>query len=161
MAHLDIKSLLNLYSSVYSKNPKEQFLEEIKYYKKEYELTLALKLPSLLSQASQIFSFFTSRILPNFITQKSIIAPIARENESDLEGKIVLIASADPGYDYLFSKKIAGLVTCYGGANSHMAIRASELALPAVIGVGEFAFNQYLKANKLRIECESEQIFCL
>lgn len=161
MAYLDIKSILDLYSSVYSKNPREQFLEEIKYYKKEYELTLAVKLPPLLSDSSQVFSFFTSRTLPNFITQKSVIAKTATQKDKNLEGKIVLIASADPGYDYLFSKKIAGLITCYGGANSHMAIRASELALPAVIGVGESAFNEYLKASKLRIECESEQIFCL
>lgn len=161
MAYLDIKSILDLYSSVYSKHPKKQFLEEIKYYKKEYELTLALKLPSLLNDSSQIFSFFTSKTLANFITQKSVTAKTARIEDKDLEGKIVLIASADPGYDYLFSKNIAGLITCYGGANSHMAIRASELALPAVIGVGESAFSEYLKANKLRIECESEQIFCL
>ena len=73
----------------------------------------------------------------------------------------MLIYAADPGYDYLFAKKIAGFITCYGGANSHMAIRASELGLPAVIGVGEVEFEKYLKANRLKIECESEQIFCL
>ncbi|MBZ7964104.1 PEP-utilizing enzyme [Campylobacter sp. 2457A] len=161
LAHLDIKSILNLYSSLYSINPKEQFLEEISRHKKEYELTQAIKLPSLLSNPDQIFSFYTHRIIPNFITQKSIIANTARENDQDLEGKIVLIYAADPGYDYLFAKKIAGLITCYGGANSHMAIRASELGLPAVIGVGEENFKTYLKASRINIECESEQIFCL
>lgn len=161
LAHLDIKSILNLYSSLYSINPKEQFLEEISRHKKEYELTQAIKLPSLLSSSDQIFSFYVHRIIPNFITQKSIIANTARESDQDLEGKIVLIYAADPGYDYLFAKKIAGFITCYGGANSHMAIRASELGLPAVIGVGEENFKTYLKASKINIECESEQIFCL
>lgn len=161
LAHLDIKSILNLYSSLYSINPKEQFLEEISRHKKEYELTQAIKLPSLLSSSDQIFSFYVHRIIPNFITQKSIIANTARESDQDLEGKIVLIYAADPGYDYLFAKKIAGFITCYGGANSHMAIRASELGLPAVIGVGEENFKTYLKAGKINIECESEQIFCL
>lgn len=161
MAHLDIKAILNLYSSLYSQNPKEQFLQDIAHNKKEYELTKALKLPPLLSSAEQIYGFFAAKLCPNFITQKSILAPTARENDKDLEGKIVLIYAADPGYDYLFTKKIAGFITCYGGANSHMAIRASELALPAVIGVGEMEFEKYLKADKLRIECESEQVFCL
>lgn len=86
------------------------------------------------------FFFYNHSIIPNFITQKSITAFTAKENDKDLEGKIVLIYAADPGYDYLFTKNIAGLITCYGGANSHMAIRASELGMPAVIGVGEEKF---------------------
>lgn len=161
LAHLDIKSILNLYSSLYSINPREQFLEEISRNKKEYKLTQAIKLPSLLCNADEIFSFYNHSIIPNFITQKSITAFTAKENDKDLEGKIVLIYAADPGYDYLFTKNIAGLITCYGGANSHMAIRASELGMPAVIGVGEENFEKYLKAKKINIECESEQIFCL
>ncbi len=161
LAHLDIKSILNLYSSLYSINPREQFLEEIARNKKEYKLTQAIKLPSLLCDADEIFSFYNHSIIPNFITQKSITAFTAKENDKDLEGKIVLIYAADPGYDYLFTKNIAGLITCYGGANSHMAIRASELGMPAVIGVGEENFEKYLKAKKINIECESEQIFCL
>ncbi|EAL0532778.1 hypothetical protein CGP28_03200, partial [Campylobacter coli] len=161
LAHLDIKSILNLYSSLYSINPREQFLEEIARNKKEYKLTQAIKLPSLLCNTEEIFSFYNHSIIPNFITQKSITAFTAKENDKDLEGKIVLIYAADPGYDYLFTKNIAGLITCYGGANSHMAIRASELGMPAVIGVGEENFEKYLKAKKINIECESEQIFCL
>ena len=161
MAHLDIENILTLYSSLYSKSPKLRFIDEIKRHKAEYELTLALKLPPLLYSPKQVYSFFTQLSIPNFITQKSITAPVAFENDKDLKGKIVLIKAADPGYDYLFSKQIAGLITCYGGANSHMAIRASELALPSVIGVGEDKFNQLCNAKKLRIECGSEQILCL
>ena len=161
MAHLDIQNIFTLYSSLYSKNPKDRFLDEIARHKAEYELTLALKLPPLLYSPHQIYSFFTQTSLPNFITQKSVTAQVAFENDSNLKGKIVLIKSADPGYDYLFTKHIAGLITCYGGANSHMAIRASELALPSVIGVGEERFATLCKAKRVRIECGSEQILCL
>ena len=161
MAHLDIEHILRLYSSLYSKNPKAMFMDEIKRHKREYELTLALKLPPVLHAPREVYYFFTQMILPNFITQKSVTADVALENETHLEGKIVLIKAADPGYDYLFSKNIAGLITCYGGANSHMAIRASELALPSVIGVGEEKFAQLLRAKTLRIECAQEQILCL
>ncbi len=161
MAYLDIENILTLSSSLYSKSPKEKFLDEIKKHKDEYKLTLALKLPPLLYESNQVYSFFTGHIMPNFITQKSISAEVAFESDEDFEGKIVLIRAADPGYDYLFSKNIAGLITCYGGANSHMAIRASELQLPSVIGVGEEEFARISRAKRVRIECASEQILCL
>ena len=165
MAHLDIKSILSLYSSLYKDSPKDRFLNEIKAHKEEFNLTLALKLPPLIINSNDIYSFYYQKTSPNFITSKSIIAPCIQildsNNESNIEGKIVLIHSADPGYDYLFTKNIAGLITCYGGANSHMAIRASELNLPSVIGVGEENFNEYIKSKKIKIDCESEQIFCL
>lgn len=161
MAYLDIKSILNLYASLYSKKPRDRFLDEIRYHKEEYELTLALKLPPLISESTEIFSFFGARVMPNFITQKEVNAQIATQEDAEVQGKIILIKSADPGYDYLFARKIAGLITCYGGANSHMAIRASELGLPAAIGVGEDAFNQYLRAKRIKLDCQSEQIICL
>ena len=161
MAYWDIKSILNLYAALYSKKPRDRFLDEIRYHKEEYELTLALKLPPLISESAEIFSFFGARVMPNFITQKEVNAQIATQEDTEVQGKIILIKSADPGYDYLFAKKIAGLITCYGGANSHMAIRASELGLPAAIGVGEDAFNQYLRAKRIKLDCQSEQIICL
>ena len=45
---------------------------------------------------------------------------------NSLRNKIVLIEGADPGFDWIFSQNIAGLITKYGGANSHMAIRSAE-----------------------------------
>ncbi|PZT48054.1 hypothetical protein B6S12_05765 [Helicobacter valdiviensis] len=161
MAHLDIKSILSLYSSLYSKSPKERFLSEIAQNMQEYKLTQALKLPALLRNEKEIFSFFGIKNSPNFITQLDVVAKTAKEGESDLKGKIVLIYAADPGYDYLFTKGILGFITCYGGANSHMAIRASELGMPACIGVGEEYFAELLKHKRLRLNCGSGQITCL
>ena len=37
----------------------------------------------------------------------------------------MFIENADPGYDFLLVK-MKGLITKYGGLNSHMAIRCSE-----------------------------------
>ena len=64
-------------------------------------------------------------------------------SSSDLNGKIAFVRSADPGYDWIFSRNVAGLVTMFGGANSHMAIRCAELNIPAVIGCGEQNFNRW------------------
>ncbi|WP_298065820.1 PEP-utilizing enzyme, partial [uncultured Mailhella sp.] len=43
-------------------------------------------------------------------------------------------------FDWIFTRPFAGLVTKFGGANSHMAIRCAEYGLPAAIGVGEQLF---------------------
>ena len=79
----------------------------------------------------------------------------------DVSGKIVCIPSADPGYDYLFSKNIGGLITKFGGANSHMAIRCAELGIPAVIGVGELNYAQWTKATCLEINAMDKKVRCM
>ena len=69
---------------------------------------------------------------------------------SNING-IVCIENADPGYNFLFSKNIKGLITKYGGQNSHMAIRCAELNLPALIGVGEKVYNKIIEKNSSKL----------
>lgn len=156
MAHLDIKEILSLHSTLYKESPKERFLHQIESNERDYLATCAIKLPPLIFEGEDVFCFSTSVVRPNFITFETIVGDVALEGE--LQDKIVLIDAADPGYDYLFTKGIKGLVTCYGGANSHMAIRCSELGLPAVIGVGEEKFAIYKKAKRLHIDCLNQKI---
>jgi len=70
-----------------------------------------------------------------------------------VDGKIVLIESADPGYDWIFSRSILGLITRFGGANSHMAIRCAEFGLPAAIGCGEQIFERAREAMSVELHC--------
>ena len=70
----------------------------------------------------------------------------------------MLIASADPGYDWIFDKSIFGLITKFGGANSHMAIRCSELNLPAAIGVGEKKYLELVKSKDIELNCNLKKI---
>ena len=74
---------------------------------------------------------------------------------------IVLIPQADPGYDWLFGQRIAGLITMYGGANSHMAIRSAEFGLPAAIGVGEQLFKTLQQAQEIELDPENSIIRAL
>jgi len=64
-----------------------------------------------------------------------------------------LIENADPGFDWIFSHNIAGLVTQYGGVNSHMAIRCAELGIPAAIGVGDKIYEN-LHEGRLMLDCK-------
>ena len=74
-----------------------------------------------------------------------------------LRDKIILIESADPGYDFIFSYNIKGLITKYGGRNSHMSIRCNELSLPSIIGVGEKIYNNFFNCNKIYIDCNNRR----
>ena len=78
--------------------------------------------------------------------------------DMDLMDKIVLIESADPGYDWLFGSGIIGLITKYGGSASHMAIRAAELGLPAAIGCGEIIYDQVVVADLIELDCAGQLV---
>ena len=69
-----------------------------------------------------------------------------------------MIENADPGYDFIFNSKISGLITKYGGANSHMAIRCSELSIPAAIGIGETKFEELKFKKFISIDCLNKRI---
>lgn len=125
-----------------------------------HQISQATELPSLIMNAEDIFAFHLGQSQPNFVGTAHCTAEVIRIINSsclehELEGKIVLIEQADPGYDWLFGQNIAGLVTCFGGANSHMAIRAAELALPAAIGVGEQLYNRLVKSKLVKLDCSS------
>ena len=99
---------------------------------------------------------------PNFVGEKNCIGGILfvkNINEKKiLNRKIVIINSADPGYDWIFNHNIKGLITKFGGVNSHMAIRCAELNLTAAIGVGEKIFLNIINSNKVLINPKNKII---
>ena len=72
-----------------------------------------------------------------------------------LKNKIICIENADPGYDFIFNYNISGLITKYGGANSHMSIRCLEKDIPACIGVGENFFENLNYEKKIHLDCKN------
>jgi choline kinase len=128
-----------------------------------FHVTQSVCLPSQIFSEKDFVCFEQRRAEPNYVTRKKVRAKVvALHNQLlpqvDLAGAIVLVQNADPGYDWLFSRNIAGLVTMYGGANSHMAIRAGEFQLPAAIGVGELLYENILQAEMLELDCASRRI---
>ena len=81
-----------------------------------------------------------------------------KKNNEILKNRIIFIENADPGYDWVFSEKIKGLVTKYGGVNSHMSIRCEEKQLPAIIGVGEELFENIKKKQNIEMDCKLQRI---
>lgn len=125
-----------------------------------YALTKELELPPVIVDAADAWAFELQSADPNYITLKRTDGAVAFAggDRERLRGAVVMIPSADPGYDWLFAHGIASFITMYGGANSHMAIRAAELGLPAVIGAGEVLYNKWASAQRLEVDCAVRQV---
>lgn len=164
LANLPLHELLSAFNSCLAD---ETLIERLKtsslQNQQERKISLACQLPPLLCKPADFSAFILTEEKPNYIGSKRITAPVvhlngASQQQIDVEGCIVLIPQADPGYDWLFGQNIAGLITMYGGANSHMAIRSAEFSLPAAIGVGEQLYKSYNRASTIELDPAGETI---
>ena len=127
---------------------KKTFSELSKVGANQRKVEDQIELPLLITKSDDFLAFKESSGKPNYRFKK-ITAQIKHltnfdTNEQDeiLKGKIIIIENADPGFDWIFANRIGGLITMFGGGNSHMAIRAAEFKLPAAIGVGISLFKK-------------------
>jgi glutamine kinase len=121
-----------------------------------HTVTHLIELPTLIFEERDFYCFERQASQPNFVTTKRVVAKIVtlKDLEScSLNDMLVLIPQADPGYDWLLGHGIGGLITKYGGANSHMAIRAAEIGLPAAIGVGEKLYELISQMGTVELDC--------
>ena len=163
ICNLNYNLVFKKYNSV--KSLKNNWAKKIIVNKKIKSHNDCLILPPIIKSQKdfEFITFFKSQ--PNFITTKSIskevisLSKISKYNQ--LSNKIVLIENADPGYDWIFTKNISGLITKYGGVASHMAIRCAELNLPAAIGCGELIYEKLLSSSRILLDCKNKQILPL
>jgi|SaaInlStandDraft_7_1057024.scaffolds.fasta_scaffold14113_2 glutamine kinase len=163
ISYLDLECILKLYSSIDNIPIKSDFSINIHRNKNVYKIAKLLSIPKLILNPNDIYTYELNDDEPNFITQQKVEAEIAslssKNNNAfpeNLSNKIICIPSADPGYDYLFAKNISGLITMYGGCNSHMAIRCSELGIPAIIGIGENWYNKVSRSKIVSIDADNK-----
>jgi hypothetical protein len=157
LAYCDINVFKELQIS--ATNPKDILLRSIELGKIRYAETLKISLPPLITKPEEVWAFEWPETAPNFITQKQVTAQVVECNAREhLAGAIICIPNADPGFDWLFAYGIAGLITAWGGANSHMAIRAGELGLPAVIGSGEVLYRRWSTSQRLHLDCAGRRV---
>ncbi|MFT4308211.1 MAG: PEP-utilizing enzyme [Candidatus Woesearchaeota archaeon] len=164
LAHLDYHTIRTATDPSMSKRDVvEVWSRLIESRSTESILVRKLPFPSLVfsSEDFEVIRSYLPR--PNFITTKKVSAPIilldkyATDDLPDLSGRIIAIEKADPGYDWIFTKNIAGLVTRYGGVASHMAIRCAEFDLPAAIGCADL-FHKLVDGSKVVLDCENKVI---
>jgi adenylylsulfate kinase-like enzyme/phosphohistidine swiveling domain-containing protein len=160
-AFLDYDAIRTLYSE--SGSVRERLLDSIARGRERHALTRNLSLPPIIASPEQVFAFHLPPSQPNFITRKCITAPVASVGDppEGFAGRILFVPSADPGFDWIFTRGISGFVTQFGGANSHMAIRASELGIPAVIGAGEALYQRWQAAQKICLDCTNQKVLLI
>jgi phosphohistidine swiveling domain-containing protein len=128
-----------------------------KLEEERHQISVAIRLPLVLADQEGVYIVPFQVSHPNFITHKKVTAEIlilqSEISKLSLKGMIILIEGADPGFDWIFSQEIAGLITKYGGVNSHMAIRCAEFGIPAAIGCGEQRYELLFKSNKVHLDC--------
>ena len=158
---LNYDAIRTLYSE--SGSVREILRESVERGRERHALTRNLVLPPIIASPSDVFAFHVPPSQPNFITRKSVTAPVASIGDApeSFAGRILFVPSADPGFDWIFTRDIGGFVTQYGGANSHMAIRAAELGIPAVIGAGEALFQSWQQARKLCLDCTNQKVLVI
>jgi glutamine kinase len=128
------------------------------------EAVCRVELPEVLVREADFDWHLAHRTRPSFITRRQVRAPaVAIDPDSapcldEVAGRVVLVEHADPGFDWLFSTRIAGLVTAYGGANSHIGVRCAELDVPAAIGVGQETFRRMLRTREVLLDCEGGRL---
>jgi phosphohistidine swiveling domain-containing protein len=121
--------------------------------REEHDTATAVVLPPLLRRPADVWSFRQPPATPNFITRHRVLAGVADvDGGQDPRGRVALIASADPGYDWIFARGAVGVVTAFGGVNSHMAVRARELGVPTATGVGEDRFRRLLTVRAVELD---------
>lgn len=161
LSHLDLSILINQRSNSSKLNLKKEMTNNINKNKEFHLISQSIHLPELIFDTKDMESFHYTSILPNFITNHEIMANIFYLNSdkaNNLKNKIVCIENADPGFDWIFSHGIKGLITKYGGVASHMSIRCAEFDLPAAIGCGDKIFNDIIKSSVVRLNCSNQTI---
>ncbi|MBI3928073.1 MAG: hypothetical protein HY319_21195 [Armatimonadetes bacterium] len=161
LGYLRLSDLTGLLTATPTAALSEQLLRWTEEGRLQHEVCRAVELPALLFEERDLLAFRLLPSQPNFITAGRVLAEVVEVDGAAperLAGRIALIARADPGYDWLFAHPIRGLITMYGGANSHMAIRSAELGLAAAIGVGEALYRSLSRAEMLELDCGNHRL---
>ena len=140
---------------------KSKIKDKITQNQKTYTVSQVIEIPGFINQESDFYCFELHTLQPNFVTRNKVQAAVKLLSDSkpeDLTGTVVLTPQADPGFDWLFGRNISGLITQFGGANSHMAIRAAEIGLPAAIGVGEKLYKKIARMRQIELDCNNHII---
>ena len=162
LSHVPLACFLDAATSSGEADIEERLRSIARQEAENHVMSIAIRLPQVLSDEAGVHVVPFQVSMPNFITHKKMTAPAVALGQDGatprLNGKIVLIENADPGFDWIFSEEIAGLITKYGGANSHMAIRCAEFGIPAAIGCGEQRFETLLQASHIALDCSAGTI---
>jgi len=118
----------------------------------------AFRLGHIIFGVRDIYVATLNRSVPNYVGIGSASGTVVQLEANtptsvNIKSMIVCIENADPGFDWIFAKGPSALITRFGGANSHMAVRCAEFGLPAVIGCGDQIYQRIVAASSVELNC--------
>jgi len=167
LSQLSIESLKGISPSSGISEIVDLWKSQIEGKKTNDQIYHHIALPSLVFGGEDFEIIQSHTIRPNFVTTSLVRGGVINLDTLNMEeynivsGKVVLLEKADPGYDWIFSKGIKGLITRYGGAASHMAIRSAEFGIPAAIGCGEIIFKDIKDKQIIELDCMNKKIIII
>lgn len=129
--------------------------------RKSVDSAYVFRLGHIVFGVRDIYVATLNRSVPNFIGGGSAAGRIveltaASPVSTDVTNRIVCIENADPGFDWIFTRNPSALITRFGGANSHMAIRCAEFGLPAAIGCGDQIYLRVVGVGRVELDCRQK-----
>jgi glutamine kinase len=161
LAHLPAELILRLATDTAGSASTANLRRVAAFNQKRWGITKVIRMPDVISADADTMLFRHPEGQPNFVTRHCVTAPsllIDGPPGESLDGRIVLIRSADPGFDWIFAHRLVGLITEFGGVASHMAIRAMEFGIPAAIGCGPSLFGRLAKADLITLDCDGRKV---
>jgi hypothetical protein len=118
----------------------------------------AFRLGHIIFGVRDIYVATLNRSVPNYVGIGSASGTVVQLEANTptsviIKNMIVCIENADPGFDWIFAKGPSALITRFGGANSHMAVRCAEFGLPAAIGCGDQIYQRIVTASSVELNC--------
>ncbi len=122
-----------------------------------------IRMPALLFAGDDLAAVRFEAQRPSYLGGGRICAPLRQVGRYERpevvpRGAVIAIESADPGFDWIFARQPAALLTAWGGPHSHMALRCRELACPVVLGLGPERFRRLCRAERVSIDFSSQVI---
>ena len=158
LSHPSVSAILDTLHNPPLEDPSAFFRGLAELGRWSVEVTRSFYLSYLIRDTRDLHVIPLHRGAPNFVTRTRIEGMTIQIDSRmtsvpPLDGLIVCIENADPGFDWIFTRGLRGLVTKFGGSNSHMAVRCAEFGLPAAIGCGEQTFDRIVAAGKVELNC--------
>lgn len=116
-----------------------------------------LRLPPLLREPEDVHGFILEPGHPAFVGSGRVWACTHSVSVDSTpatlpSARALLLERCEPGFDWVYGRRPAVIVTAYGGPNAHVALRAHELGCPALLGVGTEVLQQMASWPAIEID---------
>ena len=117
LSYLKINDITDFYHNLNSVNTLDIINKMIENNKKEFIKNSYIELPDIIFEPKDLYVINIPKENPNYITGKECYGDLTslKLDKRVISNKVVCIENADPGFDFIFSHKIKGLITKYGG----------------------------------------------